>query len=198
MYNVLLPYGSRAFGKTITVVNRSEVVGRPLAALLANDGARVFSVDLDGIQEFSKRKAPPEGSTRPSYHPHHVAQKTELTLEQCLAISDVVVSGVSHSSPTLATHTHAFLSRFRAQLTKSKRTSSRMASSRSTLARARTLSSPSRKRSVPALYLESSQLIISSQASLYCPGIGKGTIAMLQRNLLRLRDYQDTLAATAA
>lgn len=29
---------------------RSEVVGRPLAALLANDGARVFSVDIDSIQ----------------------------------------------------------------------------------------------------------------------------------------------------
>jgi len=26
------------------------VVGRPLAALLANDGARVFSVDIDSIQ----------------------------------------------------------------------------------------------------------------------------------------------------
>jgi len=26
---------------------RSEVVGRPLAALLANDGARVLSVDID-------------------------------------------------------------------------------------------------------------------------------------------------------
>ena len=29
---------------------RSEVVGRPLAALLANDGARVFSVDIDSVQ----------------------------------------------------------------------------------------------------------------------------------------------------
>jgi len=29
---------------------RSEVVGRPLAALLSNDGARVFSVDIDSIQ----------------------------------------------------------------------------------------------------------------------------------------------------
>lgn len=42
VYNQILPYGQRAYGKTITVINRSEVVGRPLAALLANDGARVF------------------------------------------------------------------------------------------------------------------------------------------------------------
>jgi methylenetetrahydrofolate dehydrogenase (NAD+) len=63
-------YGDRAYGRTVTVINRlasdlraalifaetssrsvsSEVVGRPLAALLANDGARVFSVDIDSIQ----------------------------------------------------------------------------------------------------------------------------------------------------
>lgn len=55
VYDRSLPYGDRLYGKTITIFNRSEVVGRPLAALLANDGARVFSVDLDGIQEFNKR-----------------------------------------------------------------------------------------------------------------------------------------------
>ena len=67
IYNKILPYGDRAYGKTITVINRyahhkrlshsftkilfrSEVVGRPLAALLANDGARVFSIDIESIQ----------------------------------------------------------------------------------------------------------------------------------------------------
>lgn len=53
-YNKLLPEGDRLHGKTITVVNRSEVVGRPLAALMANDGARVFSVDENGILEFHR------------------------------------------------------------------------------------------------------------------------------------------------
>lgn len=33
-----------------TLFPSSEVVGRPLAALLANDGARVFSVDVNSIQ----------------------------------------------------------------------------------------------------------------------------------------------------
>ena len=37
-------------GVTSLTGGRSEVVGRPLAALLANDGARVFSVDIDSIQ----------------------------------------------------------------------------------------------------------------------------------------------------
>ncbi len=46
VYNKLLKYGDRARGKVVTIINRSEVVGRPLAALLANDGARVFSVDI--------------------------------------------------------------------------------------------------------------------------------------------------------
>ena len=32
-------------GKVVAVVNRSEVVGRPLAAMLANDGAHVHSID---------------------------------------------------------------------------------------------------------------------------------------------------------
>lgn len=49
VYNPILPEGNRLHGKIITIVNRSEIVGRPLAALLANDGARVFSVDLNSI-----------------------------------------------------------------------------------------------------------------------------------------------------
>lgn len=41
-------------GRVITIINRSEVVGRPLAALLANDGAKVFSVDIENVQEFHR------------------------------------------------------------------------------------------------------------------------------------------------
>ncbi|ORY90183.1 methylenetetrahydrofolate dehydrogenase [Leucosporidium creatinivorum] len=160
VYNVLLPYGSRAYGRTITVINRSEVVGRPLAALLANDGARVFSVDLDGIQEFTKRKAAPEGSTRSSFHPHHIVQSTKLTLEECLALSDVVVSGVPSKAYQIKTE-HL-------------------------------------KEGVVAINFSESKNFeptVKDKASIYCPGIGKATIVLLQRNLLRLRDYQDRLAA---
>lgn len=83
VYNPLLAYGSRLYGKTICVINRSEVVGRPLAALLAHDLARVFSVDLDGIMEFSRKTLIEEGKGK-SYHPHHIAKKINLTLEECL------------------------------------------------------------------------------------------------------------------
>ena len=39
-------------GVTACVINRSDVVGRPLAAMLANDGAEVVSLDLDGTVVF--------------------------------------------------------------------------------------------------------------------------------------------------
>lgn len=39
-------------GKTVTIINRSEIVGRPLAAMLANDGADVYSIDIDSIYLF--------------------------------------------------------------------------------------------------------------------------------------------------
>lgn len=38
----------------MTIINRSEVVGRPLAALLANDGATVYSVDIHDILLFER------------------------------------------------------------------------------------------------------------------------------------------------
>ncbi|KIP08334.1 hypothetical protein PHLGIDRAFT_69512 [Phlebiopsis gigantea 11061_1 CR5-6] len=98
VYNKILPYGDRAYGKTITVINRSEVVGRPLAALLANDGARVLSVDIDSIQEYTKRPRQSGESEQTRYHPRHVVHPSTLTLQDCLAISDVVVSAVPSAS----------------------------------------------------------------------------------------------------
>jgi methylenetetrahydrofolate dehydrogenase (NAD+) len=43
----------RLEGKVVTVVNRSEIVGRPLAAMLSNDGAEVYSIDINSIYLFS-------------------------------------------------------------------------------------------------------------------------------------------------
>jgi methylenetetrahydrofolate dehydrogenase (NAD+) len=44
--------GRHMEGQTVTIINRSEIVGRPLAAMLANDGADVYSVDIDSIYLF--------------------------------------------------------------------------------------------------------------------------------------------------
>lgn len=87
IYNTFLDYGKRLFGRRITVINRSEVVGRPLAALLANDGAEVYSVDVTGVQHFSR------GSGLRNQK-HEVRDMEGWGLEQCLPISEVVISGV--------------------------------------------------------------------------------------------------------
>jgi methylenetetrahydrofolate dehydrogenase (NAD+) len=73
-----------------------------LAALLSNDGARVFSADLDGVQEFNRRKIT-SGSTRAATAPHHIVTPTLRTVEHCLSISDVVVSGVPSQDYKVAT-----------------------------------------------------------------------------------------------
>lgn len=52
-YDSSKPVGSKLKGKTIAIINRSEIVGRPLAAMLANDGAEVFSIDINNIYRFS-------------------------------------------------------------------------------------------------------------------------------------------------
>lgn len=87
VYNNILDYGKRLFGRRITVINRSEVVGRPLAALLANDGAEVYSVDITGVQQFTR------GSGLKKQK-HEVIDKPDLGLRDVLRISDVIISGV--------------------------------------------------------------------------------------------------------
>jgi len=159
VYNALLPYGDRAYGRIVTVINRSEVVGRPLAALLANDGARVFSVDIDSIQEYTKRPASAEAGAR-AYHPHHVVRPAphELDLARCLAISDVVVSAVPSAAfkvPTLALKDGCVCVNVAAD--------------------------------------KNFEADVRDKASLYIPAVGKVTILMLLRNLLRLLQYQDLL-----
>lgn len=77
-YDSALPVGNRLQGKVITVVNRSEIVGRPLAAMLANDGAEVFSVDIDSIFRFTRGKL----------------HETEDTIETAARKSHVIITGV--------------------------------------------------------------------------------------------------------
>jgi methylenetetrahydrofolate dehydrogenase (NAD+) len=87
IYNPILAYGNRLFGKTITVINRSEVNGRPLAALLANDGATVYSVDITGVQLYTRGS----GIRAPR---HQVHEKEGWGLKDVLPLSDVVIAGV--------------------------------------------------------------------------------------------------------
>ncbi|KAG9235031.1 methylenetetrahydrofolate dehydrogenase [Amylocarpus encephaloides] len=158
IYNSILPYGNRLFGKTITVINRSEVVGRPLAALLANDGAKVHSIDLDGIQVFTRG----EGIKKKHHEVHDPPEGFEL--QDCLAASDVVISGVPSASykvdPSLLRDGCVCIN-----------------------------FSSEKNFDGPA---------VKEKASIYVPAIGKVTIAVLLRNLLRLVQNQKATAEAAA
>ena len=69
--------------QTISIVNRSEIMGRPLAVMLAQRGATVYSIDIDSILEFR-----PHGRRLRRCNPE------TTTLETCLEESTVVVTGV--------------------------------------------------------------------------------------------------------
>lgn len=159
VYNKILTYGDRAYGKTVTVINRSEVVGRPLAALLANDGARVFSVDIDSIQEYTKRPRSSNATSARQYLPHHISHLCALSLEECLALSDVVISAVPSASYKVKTE---WL-----------------------------------KEGCVCVNVAADKNFekdIRDKASIYIPAVGKVTILMLLRNLLRLSHYNDVSA----
>lgn len=75
-------------GVTACVINRSDLVGRPLAAMLANDGALVHSLDISGTLTFE----PAIGR-----HAHDV-RDSGVDRATALASADVVISAVP--SPT--------------------------------------------------------------------------------------------------
>ncbi|KAI9029940.1 hypothetical protein CLU79DRAFT_414798 [Phycomyces nitens] len=150
VYNSVLPYGNRLYGRTITVVNRSEIVGRPLAALLANDGAKVFSVDVNGIQVFTRGSGIKLSA--------HQVEDVDLSVKDVVSQSDVVITGVPTPNYKLPT---AYL-----------------------------------KDGVIAINFSSFANFeddVKTRASIFVPSVGKVTVAMLERNLLRLHDYQNNL-----
>ncbi|KAL3914115.1 MAG: hypothetical protein SGILL_006227 [Bacillariaceae sp.] len=77
-YDSSKPVGRKLAGKTVTVINRSEIVGRPLAAMLSNDGADVYSVDINSIYLFRGGRL----------------QQCDETPESCVRKSSIVVTGV--------------------------------------------------------------------------------------------------------
>jgi 5,10-methylene-tetrahydrofolate dehydrogenase/methenyl tetrahydrofolate cyclohydrolase len=72
-------------GRNVCIFNRSEVVGRPLASMMAHDGAQVVSFDIDGPVLF--RPGPDETAS------HEVS---ELSIDRATALrrADIVITGV--------------------------------------------------------------------------------------------------------
>lgn len=94
IYNPLLPDGNQMYGKKCVVVNRSEIVGRPLAALLANDGATVYSVDVNNIQKFTRG----EGLSATKHHVEDLGDYSEQLLRDVCRDADIVITGVPSES----------------------------------------------------------------------------------------------------
>jgi methylenetetrahydrofolate dehydrogenase (NAD+) len=118
--------------------------------MLANDGAKVYSIDITGIQLFTR-------GTGIKLTAHKVEDIPE-TVEQVVPKCDVVITGVPSSNYKLPT---------------------------SLL-----------KEGVVAINFSSCKNYeedVKTKASIFVPSVGKVTVAMLERNLLRLHDYQNDL-----
>lgn len=67
-----------AEGLVAVIFNRSEVVGRPLAAMMAHDGAKVFSFDIDGAVLYEGLRT----------------TASDMDRTTALAQADIVITGV--------------------------------------------------------------------------------------------------------
>merc|ERR1740139_150884 len=137
-YNSNLPEGRRMEGKIVTVINRSEVVGRPLAAMLANDGAEVYSVDINSIYIFRGGR---------------LSQCEGETPESCVRKSSVVVTGVPVKGYRLPTEW---------------------------------IKENTIVVNVASFKNVDEDALLKIKGVTYIPMVGKVTVAMLERNLMRL------------
>ena len=149
-YDEALPVGNRLAGRTITVINRSEIVGRPLAAMLANDGASVYSVDIDSIYLMKRGQL--------------IEAEEGDTPEICVRKSDIVITGVPTKAYRLPTEWIA------------PNTTVINVASYKNVDEATLLDVPGVK---------------------YVPLVGKVTVAMLERNVLRLHENYSPHALAA-
>jgi len=152
VYDRTLPMGDRMNGKVVTVVNRSEIVGRPLAAMLANDGAEVVSVDIDSVYVFRRGKleVPNEGETS----------------EMFIRKSDVLVLGVPSDSYKLDP---------------------------SWVKEGAIVLNVSTSKNI-----DEKELLATRPGVRYVGQVGKVTVAMLERNLLRLHENFANYAGEAS
>mmetsp|Transcript_7097 Transcript_7097/g.21193 ORF Transcript_7097/g.21193 Transcript_7097/m.21193 type:complete len:386 (-) Transcript_7097:385-1542(-) len=138
-YDQTKPTGRHMEGQTVTVINRSEIVGRPLAAMLANDGADVYSVDVESIYLFRGGRL--------------YKCSDDETVESCVRKSSVVVTGVPTKSYRLPTEW---------------------------------IQEGTTVVNVASFKNVDETLLLKIPGVTYIPMVGKVTVAMLERNLMRL------------
>ncbi|ORY31275.1 hypothetical protein BCR39DRAFT_494066 [Naematelia encephala] len=96
MYDMSKPAGQRLTGKIVTILNRSETVGRPLSAMLANESATVYSFDIDTLHILSSHSS----VSLSAAGPHCLMAVHDLSSAGCpkrddvLGVSDIVISAV--------------------------------------------------------------------------------------------------------
>mmetsp|Transcript_8096 Transcript_8096/g.9778 ORF Transcript_8096/g.9778 Transcript_8096/m.9778 type:complete len:366 (+) Transcript_8096:124-1221(+) len=140
VYDKSRPLGNHMSGKTVTVINRSEIVGRPLAAMIANDGADVYSVDINSIYLFRSGRL----------------EKCENeTPESCVRKSSVVITGVPAKAYRLPTEW---------------------------------IQPNTTVVNVASFKNVDEESLLKIPGVVYVPLVGKVTVAMLERNLVRLFD----------
>ncbi|KAE8155351.1 hypothetical protein BDV25DRAFT_126025 [Aspergillus avenaceus] len=88
VYDPVRQAGDRLWNREVCIINRSEVVGLPLAQLLAGEGARVYSVDITGVQLFHRVDNPWDIGEL------HRKDLPDWTLRNALERSPVVISAV--------------------------------------------------------------------------------------------------------
>lgn len=137
-YDLSCPVGKRMSGQTVTIVNRSEIVGRPLAAMLANDGADVYSVDINSIYLFQGGR---------------LQKCDDMTPELCVRKSSVVVTGVPTKNYRLPTEW---------------------------------IQENTAVVNVASFKNVDEKELLKIPGVTYVPMVGKVTVAMLERNLMRL------------
>lgn len=146
IYDDKLGYGNRLQNRNILIMNRSNVVGKPLAVLLAKEGAIVYSYDIDTLQVFSKSDSPKTFD--------YQIKNLDFDSNPVLKISplcSVIITGVPSSSFKFKT---SYI-----------------------------------RKGAYALNFSSYKNFeddVLTRASYFLPSIGKVTIAMLLKNLLRL------------
>ena len=138
-YDKTKPIGRQLEGASVSIINRSEIVGRPLAAMLANDGAEVYSIDINSIYKFSGGRL-------------HKCDPDE-TPESCVRKSSIVITGVP---------------------TKAYRLPTEWVQPNSTVV------------NVASFKNVDEESLLKIPGVVYVPMVGKVTVAMLERNLMRL------------